>query len=147
MLKADLQSEIKMAMKAKESIRLSTLRMLSSEIHNAEIDKGEQLSEKEELSVVRKEVKKRRDAIEAYAQAGRSELVEREEAELKVLNEFMPKQMSEEEVEKTVSQIISKLDANSMSEMGRVIGAVMNKIGDRADGTLVSKIVKQKLSC
>lgn len=147
MLKADLQSEIKMAMKAKESIRLSTLRMLSSEIHNAEIDKGEQLSEKEELSVVRKEIKKRRDAIEAYAQAGRSELVEREEVELKVLNEFMPKQMSEEEVEKTVSQIISELDANSMSEMGRVIGAVMNKIGDRADGTLVSKIVKQRLSC
>lgn len=133
-------------MKARDKERLSALKMLSSEIHNAEINKGKELSESEEFTIVKKEIKKRRDAIEAYAQAGRDELVKREEAELKVLEEFMPEQLSEEEIEKVVSQTISDLGAGGMSDMGKVIGAVMSKIGERADGATVSGLVKQKLS-
>jgi len=146
MLKTKLQDEIKVAMKAKDSLRLSTLKMLSSEIHNAEIDKGGDLAETEGLSIVKKEVKKRRDAIEAYTQAGRDDLARREESELEILQEFMPEQLSEEETGKVVDEVIVSLGASGMADMGKVIGAVISKIGDKADGAVVSKITKQKLS-
>jgi len=145
MLKTKVQEEIKLAMKAREPLRLSTLKMLSSELHNAEIDKGADLAEPEELAIVKKEAKKRRDAIEAYAQAKRPELVEGEKAELQILQEFMPQELSEAEIQKVVLQTISDLNASGVADMGRVIGTVMSKIGDRADGAVVSKLAKQNL--
>lgn len=133
-------------MKAKDEIRLSTLKLLSSEIHNARIAKMADLTKEEELEVVQKEAKKRRDAIEAYKKAGAVDRAEREEKELKILQEYLPKEFSEEELSKLVDKAISATGAENIKDMGRVIGQVMSKAKGRADGKKVAEIVKNKLS-
>lgn len=144
MITDNIQKQIIVAMKARDEVRLSTLRMLSSEIHNFKIDHPE-MTEEEELSVVKKEAKKRKDAIEAYEKAGNSERVEKEKAELSILQEYLPAEVGSEDLEKLVDEAISETGAQDMSAMGRVIGAVMAKAKGNADGAKVSELVKQKL--
>lgn len=144
MITDNIQKQIIEAMKARDEIRLSTLRMLSSEIHNFKIDHPE-MTEEEELSVVKKEAKKRKDAIEAYEKAGNSERAEKEKAELSILQEYLPAEVGSEDLEKLVDEAISETGAQDMSAMGRVIGAVMAKAKGNADGAKVSELVKQKL--
>lgn len=141
-----LNEKIKGAMKARDAVRLSTLKMLSSELHNAEIDNKAPLDEIGELAVIKKEAKKRKDSIEAYRNAGREELASSEEAELLVLQEFLPEEMSREKIEEMVSQVISEVSASGMSDMGKVMSAVMSKVGSDADGSVVSSVVREKLS-
>lgn len=146
MITDDLPEQIKQAMKSRDSVRLSTLKMLSSEIHNAEIDKGDTLTSEEEMAVVKKEAKKRKDAIEAFDKAGNREKSAQESAELDVLQDFLPEELSAEELEKIVEESIKESGASQMSDMGKVMALAMDKASGRADGKRVSELVKQKLN-
>ena len=146
MITDSITAQIAKAMKARDEIRLSTLRMLSSALNYERIDKQHDLSEEEELVVVKKEAKKRKDAIEAYEKAGATDRVKQEKAELAILEEYLPDQMPDDEVEKLVDDVIRGLNASSMSDMGKVIGEVMKRSNGTADGKKVSNIAKEKLS-
>ena len=141
-----IKKETNKALKAKDETRLSTLRLLASNLHNAEIDKRGDLSEEEELAVVKKEAKKRQDAIEIYQKAGEKKRVEQETKELEILQELLPKQMGDKELAKLVEGAILEASTSSISDMGRVIGVVMAKAKGRADGKKVSEMVKGKLT-
>lgn len=145
MIVPTLSQKIAEAMKARDEIRLSTLRLLSSALNYEFIAKQHVLTEEEELAVVRREVKKRKDAIEAYEKAGAKERAEKEKKEMAVLEEYLPAQMSDEELIKIVSEAISATGATSMADFGKVMGAVIPKVAGRAEGGRISKLVSEKL--
>ncbi len=145
MIIENLNQQIALALKARDQVRLSALRMLLSELRNFAIDKPEMTSA-DELLVVQKEIKKRKDAIEVYERAGRSDNAAREKQELWILEEFMPEQMSDAELEKLIDAVIAELNTTSIAHMGPVMGRVMNKTRGRADGARVSAMVKEKLA-
>jgi len=134
------------AMKAHDETRLSTLRMLSSALNYEFIAKQHKLSEEEEIVVVKREAKKRKDAIEIYQQAKAQDRAEQEAKELEILKEFMPAEMGEGEIARLVDEAISQSGASQISDMGRVISMVVGKSGGRADGSVVARLVKEKLS-
>jgi uncharacterized protein len=141
-----LSQEIKAAMLAKDAGRLSALRMLKSAIGYAQLErKTEHLSEAEFVAVVQKEVKKRRDASEQFEQGGRPELAEKEKQEIVVLETYLPKPLSGEELEHMVKTTIQELGARSKKEMGPVIKAVQAKAAGRADGKAISTLVGRLL--
>lgn len=146
MISQEIKSQIIEAMKAHNSILMDTLKMLSSELHNEEIAKQHELSEEEEMAVVRREVKKRKDAIEAYQKANQPDRAESEKSEMEILQKYLPAQMSESELEKIVTDSINESGATEMKDMGKVIGLVMQKAAGRADGSTVSALVREKLS-
>jgi hypothetical protein len=146
MITDTVKKQITDAMKARDSVRLSTLKMLSSELHNEQISKQKDLTDDDEMSVVKKEVKKRRDAIEAYDKAGNTDKSDLEKQELAILEEYLPEQMSDEELQKIVDEVVSQTGASSMQDMGKVMGMVVGKVEGKADGGRISAIVKAKLS-
>ncbi len=141
----EVKKQIAEAMKAKDEVRLSTLKLLSSELHNAEIEKRGDLTEEEEIEVVRGEAKKRRDAIEVYKKAGAEDRADKESRELKILQEFLPKELSDEELGKIVDEVISATGAENLSDMGKVMGTVMAKARGKVEGGRVAEMVKSKL--
>lgn len=148
-----LQEDLKQALLNKEDLpagrqelKVSTLRMLLSELKNAQIAKGGDLSEEDFLSLVQKEIKKRNEAAAAFKQGGRQDLSSKEEEEAKILKIYLPDQLSTEELTKVVEDSINKLGAKSLSDMGRVMGVVMKEIKGRGTGDEVSRLVKEKLS-
>ncbi|HHG75634.1 MAG TPA: GatB/YqeY domain-containing protein [Persephonella sp.] len=141
-----LQEEMKTAMKSGNKDRLSVIRMLISEIKKVQIDRKKELSDDEIIQVLQKYAKQRKESIKQYREAGREDLAQKEEAELKVVQEFLPQPLSEEEIEKIVEQTIAETGASSIKDMGRVMKSVMEKVKGRADGSTVSSIVKKKLS-
>lgn len=153
MISDTITQKIAGAMKAKDEIRLSTLRLLSSALNYEKIAKQHELSQEEELAVVRREAKKRKDAIEIYTKLANSKslnpnienTIEKEKKELAILEEYLPVQMSDEELEKLVNEAIGQLGAKTISDMGKVIGLVMGKAQGRADGAKVAEYVKSKL--
>ena len=145
-LKEKINSEMISAAKARDKIRLSTIRMIKAALHNKEIDLKRELNDEELLQVLSSIVKQRKDSIEQFGKAGRVDLVEKEEEELKVVQEFMPEQLSEEEVETEIEKVIEEVGAVSIKEMGKVMKVVMSKLTGRADGKIVSEKVKAKLS-
>jgi len=146
MIADTITQKIAEAMKARDEIRLSTLRLLSSALNYEFIAKQHKLSEEEELVVVAKEAKKRKDAIEAYEKAGAKDRAEKEQKELLVLEEYLPEQMSDAELTGIVDEAISETGAKAITDMGRVMAAIMSKVQGRADGGRVSTQVKEKLS-
>lgn len=144
MLLDQLQSELKLAMLAKDEVKTSTIRMLISEIKNYQIQKGE-LNDQDMILVVQKEAKKRKESIQSFRSGGREEMAQKEEQELKILETYLPEQISDEELTKIVDTVINEVGAKSMTDMGKVIGQVMARVGQSADGGRVSAIVKQKL--
>lgn len=134
------------ALKEKDEITLRTMRLLSTSIHNAEIDAHADLSEDEVIKLIQKEAKKRKDAIEIYEKAGDARRVDEETQELKILEIFLPEQMSEAEIEKIVDEVIDKTSAQTPADIGRVMGPVMANVAGKADGKLVASIVARKLS-
>jgi uncharacterized protein len=147
--KSRLQEELIAAMKSGDEVKKSTIRMLMSSISYFQIEKGGagyEASPEEILVVIEKEAKKRRDAISEYEKAGRQELADKETEELKILEEYLPEKMSEEEVTKIVEETISETGATSMADMGKLMGALNGKLKGKADMGIVSSIVKQKLS-
>jgi len=134
-------------MLAKNAVRLGALRMLKSAIGYAQIErKNEKLSDAELIGIVQKEVKKRRDSIEQYEKGGRPELAEKEKEEAKVLEEFLPKPLSSDELEALVKSTITELGATSKKEMGAVMKAIQAKAAGRADGRTVSTLVNKLLA-
>ena len=136
-------------MLARNELKTSVLRMLLSAINYYEIQKGGagyQATEEDILSVTQNQAKQRRDSIEQFKIAGRQELVDKETKELEMLNVYLPEQMGEEEITKLVKEAISQTGATSMADMGKVMGALMPKVKGKADGNLVSKIVRENLA-
>lgn len=140
-----IQSDLKSAQLARDEVKVSTLRLLLSEIKNAEIAKGDSLSEEELVSVIQKEVKKRKEASIAFRSGGREETALKEEAEARILESYLPTQLSTEELTKIVETTITEVGATTIVDMGKVIGAVMAKVKAQADGGVVSSLVKERL--
>ncbi len=141
-----IMQDMKEAMKSKEKEKLSTIRMLVSEIKKRQIDSGKEFDDNDILGVIKSMVKSREDSIKAYREGGREDLAEKEEREVEVLKAYLPKQLSEEEVEKIVEEAIKESGAQTVRDMGKVMKIVMGKYGSQVDGKIVNKIVKEKLS-
>ena len=139
-------ADITAAMKAKEQERLGTLRMAKAALMNRKIEKGGELDEGEEQKVLQSLVKQRRDSVDQYEKAGRSELAEKETAEIAVLEEYLPQAASQEEIDRAVEEAIAETGASSMKDMGNVMKSAMTRLaGKNADGKMVSETVKAKL--
>ena len=141
-----LNEEMVTATKSKDKIRLSAIRMLKTALHNKEISLMRPLTEGEVLQVLSSMIKQRKDSIEQFANGGRTDLVEKEEAELKVIQEFMPAQISEEEVDAIIKKTIEEAGAVSVKDMGKVMKILMPKLTGVADGKVVGEKVKVLLS-
>ena len=141
-----IMQDMKEAMKSKEKEKLSTIRMLVSEIKKRQIDSGKEFDDNDILGVIKSMVKSREDSVKAYREGGREDLAEKEEREVEVLKAYLPKQLSEEEVEKIVEEAIKESGAQTVRDMGKVMKIVMGKYGSQVDGKIVNKIVKEKLS-
>lgn len=145
-----LNEDLKTAMRAKDKVRLRTLRSLRSALKNKEIDQRQDgaetvLSEQDQLAVLRKQVNQRKDSIEQYEEAGREDLVQKEREELAVLEEYMPEQMSDGELRDRLQAIIEDVGASSMGDMGPVMGRAMSDLRGRVDGSRVQEMVQQLL--
>jgi len=143
---AQLEADVKEAMLARDVERRDALRLILSSLRSAEKDLQRPLSEGEELQVLQRERKKRIEAAEAFHDAGRDDRAAKEEAELAVLEEFMPEPLTEEELERIVDDAIAENGATNMRDMGRVMADVMPQIAGRADGSAVSQLVREKLA-
>jgi uncharacterized protein len=141
-----LNNALKDAMKNKDSERRDTLRLLTSAIKQVEIDTRKEPTEQEVMDILQKEAKKRRESIGELEKAGRGEQMAQEQFELALIEEFLPKQLSREEVEAIVKAAIQQTGVTSAKEMGKVMGAIQPQVKGRADGKLVSEIVKAMLS-
>jgi uncharacterized protein len=140
-----LSEDMKQAMKAKEKIRLSVIRMVRSAVKNKEIESGAPLPDEEVLNVIQKELKQRRDSLQAFESAGRSDLIQEAQAEIEVLTAYLPTQLSEEDVRKLAEEVIAELGANSKADMGKVMSGLMPKVRGKADGKLVQQVVQSLL--
>lgn len=145
-LKNQIIADMKSAMKAKDSATLKAVRMIVEAIKQKEVDTREELDDQGILAVIQKMVKQRKDSIDQFTQAGRDDLVSVEEAELKVINLYMPKQLSESEIESVVDQVIFQTGASGMQDMGKLMGVLKAELSGKADMGTVSKIIKSKLS-
>jgi len=145
-LKEKIEKDFIEAYKAKDELKTSVLRMIKSSIKNKEIANGKDLGDTELAELIAKEIKQRRDSSEQYKAGDRAELAEKEDEEIKILANYMPEQMPEDEIAKIVDEAIAKTGANNPADMGKVMGAIMPQVKGKADGTLVSNIVKTKLS-
>ncbi|MEF8939921.1 MAG: GatB/YqeY domain-containing protein [Salinivenus sp.] len=145
-----LNEDLKAAMRAKDKVRLRTLRSLRSALKNKEIDQRQEgaetvLSEQDQLAVLRKQANQRKDSIEQYEEAGREDLVQKEREELAVLEEYMPEQMSDDELRDRLQAIVDDVGASSMGDMGPVMGRAMSELRGRVDGSRVQEMVQQLL--
>jgi len=148
MTKQQLQEELKTSMLAKDVLKTSVLRLLLSAINYYEINKGGagyEASDEDVLAVIQKEAKQRKDSIEQFSAAGRQELADKEQKELAILQTYLPEQMSEDVIRSLVKEAIKQTGATTIQEMGKVMGALMPATKGKADGSLVSKIVKEEL--
>ena len=146
-LRDQIQSDLIGAMKARDEVKVSTLRMLKSAIGAFEVSGKQKVTATEEdvLSVLKREVKKRKESIRQFEEGGRKDLVEREKAELVLLEAYLPAMMRDNEVRIVVESVAAELGATGPSDMGKVMGAVMNKLGGRADGAMVKEMVQSVL--
>jgi uncharacterized protein len=145
-LKDKIIADLTAAMKAKDANRTSTLRMVKSNLMNRQIEKGGELSDEEITKALQSLVKQRRDSIEQYNAAGRAELAEKEQAEVVVIEEYLPQAATAEEIEQAVVEAVAETGASSLKEMGAVMKATLAKLqGKTADGRAVSEAVKTKL--
>lgn len=146
MISDTIQKMIGEALKAKNEVRLSTLRLLSSSLHYEKIAKGRELSPDEEQKVVAQEAKKRQDAIEAYEKVGAIDRAQKERQELSILKEFLPPELSSEELAIIVEDSITFTGAKRLADLGKVISETVRRVAGRADGRRVVEMVKQKLT-
>lgn len=145
-LTEQLQSDMKAAMRDGDTERRDTLRMAIAAAQNAAKDKRAPLTEEEAVDVLTREVKKRRESIDAYQSAGRADLTAREQAEVDILTPYLPEQLSEDEVRVLVQEAVAATGATSPRDMGRVMSQLMPRVKGRADGKLVSSLVNQELA-
>jgi uncharacterized protein YqeY len=142
----EIKEEVEDAMREGDAERRDALRLILASLQSAEKELQRPLAEDEELQVLQRERKKRVEAAEAFRAGGREAQAEKEEAELEVLEEFMPEPISEEELEQIVDDVIAEVGATSMRDIGRVMADVMPQVAGRADGSAVSQLVREKLA-
>ena len=142
----EIEGELKDAMKARDAERRDALRLILNALKGSEKELQRPLREDEELQVLQRERKRRVEAAEAFRAGGRDEQAESEERELEVLEEFMPEPLSEDEIDDIVDDVIAEVGATSMADLGRVMADVMPQIAGRADGSVVSQVVREKLA-
>jgi uncharacterized protein YqeY len=146
-LKQQIISDLTASMKAQTAARTSTLRMVKAAMMNREIEKGGELADEEMLKLLRSMVKQRRDSVEQYEKGGRQDLAEKERAEIAVIQSYLPKAASREEIQEAIIAAIGETGATSMKDMGKVMKAAQARLADKnADGRAVSEIVKEKLA-
>jgi uncharacterized protein YqeY len=146
-LSKQIVTDLTASMKAQEATRTSTLRMVKAAMMNRQIEKGSELDDEDMQKLLRSLVKQRRDSIEQYEKAGRQELVDKEQAEIDVIETYLPQAASREEIERAVAAAIAETGASSMKDMGKVMKAAQTALaGKNADGRTVSEVVKAKLS-
>ena len=145
-LKQQITNDMKLAMKAKDKPALKAVRMILGAIKQKEIDDRIELNDTQVLVVIQKMVKQRKDSISQFSDAGRIDLVEVEEAELAIINNYMPKQLTEDEVDAAVTKVIVDSGADSMKDMGKLMGIHKSQKDGKADMCLVSQLIKAKLS-
>ncbi|WP_077621463.1 GatB/YqeY domain-containing protein [Sediminibacillus massiliensis] len=142
-----LNQDMKQAMKNKDKETLSVIRMVKASLQNEAIKLGkDDLSEEEELTVLSRELKQRKDSLQEFKEAGRDDLAEKLDVEIKVLQAYMPKQLSQDELESIVQETIEEVGATSKKDMGAVMSAVMPKVKGKADGSQVNQVVQKQLS-
>ena len=141
-----LTAEMKEAMKSRDALRLSTIRMVLSSVKNRGIELRRELSDAEVTEIIVTLCKQRRESIRLFKEAARQDLVDKEEAELALLLEFLPQQLTRDELESLVDRIIAEVSATSGKDMGRVMKALQPVVSGRADGKMVSEVVKEKLA-
>jgi uncharacterized protein YqeY len=144
-LRQRLDQDMRNALKSKDSLRLGVLRMLKSDIRYKEIEKRSDLSDDEVISVLSSSVKKHKDSIEAFDKGGREDLVSREKAELEVIEAYLPRQLTEEELSVAIHQAMIEANASGPADLGKVMRSVMLKVKGKADGKLVSQLVSSQL--
>lgn len=144
-LKDQLTADMKEAMRQKDKVALSTIRLLKASIQNEEIALGQPLNEEQELTVLSRELKQRRDSLAEFEKAGRDDLTGQLTEEIAVVKRYMPEQLSDEEIRDIVAETIEKVNATQMSDFGKVMGAVMPLVKGKADGNKVNAVVKQLL--
>lgn len=141
-----ISSDLNSALKARDETAVSTLRFLISGLKNAKIARGRELTDEEVIGQIATQAKSHRESIEAFKAGGRDDLVEKEQAQLSILQKYLPEQIGEEELEKIVEEVISEVKASGFGDMGKVMGAVISKAKGRAEGGRVAAVVKKKLS-
>lgn len=144
-LKETLNNDIKTAMKAKDKETLAVLRMIKTAVQAAEIDKKEELNAEEELTILAREAKQRRESLAEFVKAGRDELVAKIEAEIEIVERYLPKQLSVEEVKEVIATVAEKIGATTQKEFGKLMGAVMQELKGKADGNVIKEQVKAHL--
>jgi uncharacterized protein YqeY len=145
-LKQLITDDMKLALKAQDKSALKAIRMILGAIKQKEIDERIELNDGQVMAVIQKMVKQRKDSISQFSEAGRTDLVEVEEEELSIINNYMPKQLSESEIEAAVIKAISDTGANSMKDMGKLMGMLKGQLDGKADMGQVSQLIKSKLS-
>ena len=145
MLKEKLMDDLKNAMKEKDEIKKNTVQMVRAAILQIEKDKAIEVSEEQIIEIIAKEVKKRKDAAIDFEKSGRQDLIEKNKQEIEILTTYLPKQLSKEEIETIVKDIIAKVNATSIKDMGKVMKAAKEKIGAGSDGKTINEVVKSLL--
>lgn len=140
-----IRHDLTTAMKADERARVSTLRLLLAALHNEEIELQRELRDEDAVRITRKEIKQRQESIREFGRGGREDLVQNEERELAILQEYMPEMMEEEEIERHVDEVIAGVGASEPKDLGRVMAVLMPKLAGKADGAVVNRIVREKL--
>ena len=140
-----IKEDMYAAMKSKDKVKATILRSLLSNLKKIEIEKKEPIAEPEYLSIVKKMVKQLKESIDVYSQAGRIELAEKEKSELSIIEAYLPKQFSEEEILELIKNIISEISAKNISDIGKVMAIVMKKGGGKLDGGIANRIAKELL--
>ncbi len=145
-LKEQIKADIKEAMRAKDVTKRDTLRNLSAAIKQVEVDERRELNDSDVEAILTKYLKQREDALKQFKDAGREDLVAKEEAEIAVVKAYLPEPLSDEELKSLVEEVVKEVGATSMKDMGKVMGAIKSRVGSRADGGKVNKIFKEIIS-
>lgn len=150
MLKDQLTNDLKEAMRARDEVRLRTIRSLRAALQSQEIEQRQggsaELTEEQEMAVLQKQAKQRRDAIDQFQSAGRDDLVQKEQEELEIIEGYLPKQLSDDEIRKVLHEVIAATGAASARDMGKVMGEAMQRLRGRADGRRINEIVRSLLT-
>ncbi|WP_203642233.1 GatB/YqeY domain-containing protein [Levilactobacillus andaensis] len=145
-LETQLNTDLKTAMKAHDKLSLNVIRMMKAALTNEKVKQGHDLTPDEELTIVSRELKQRKESMEEFAKGNRDDLVEGVKAEIAIVEKYAPKQMSEDDVAKIVADSIAKVSASGMGDFGKVMGVVMPQVKGKADGAVVNKTVKAQLN-
>jgi len=141
-----LTEDMKQALKAQDKLKLSTIRLLISQLKNERIDSGGELTPDQELQVLMNAAKKRKEAIESYQQANRLDLAEKEQQELAIIQQYLPAQLSDEQLAAKIDEIIAAVGATSLKDLGKVMAEAMKQLKGKADGKKMQQLVREKLA-